>query len=191
MLVPGASAALEFDRGAAASGQWWRVLTGHLAHFGWSHFLWDALAFAFLGTLCERDGRTRFLACLALAGVAIPLCVGAAHPEIRTYRGLSGLDSALFSLLAATIVREKIVVKQPAWAFAAGAVFLAFLAKVAYEAATGMTFFVDSAAAGMIPLPIAHVAGAAAGLLVGFGSVTPSAGAGPSPRDPAARRASP
>ena len=71
------------------------------------------------------------------------------QPETATYRGLSGLDSALFRLLAAMIWRESRRDgrwKQGAVGITAGA---AFLAKSAYELATGTTLFVDSSAAGL------------------------------------------
>jgi len=42
---------------------------------------------------------------------------------------------------------------------AVGAV-VAFLGKVGYESLTGATLFVDSAAAGFEPLPLAHLLGA-------------------------------
>ena len=64
--------------------------------------------------------------------------------------------------------------RRPAWAALAAAAFLAFLCKVAYELATGATFFVDSRAAGMVPLPLVHVVGAAAGLAAGFWPAHPA-----------------
>ena len=56
--------------------------------------------------------------------------------------------------------------KLGAVAIAAGA---AFLAKAAYESATGTTLFVDSSAAGFIPLASAHLIGGAVGAIVGLG----------------------
>ena len=38
-------------------------------------------------------------------GALLPLLVGACAPEIERYRGLSGIDSALFALLVVELLR--------------------------------------------------------------------------------------
>jgi len=43
------------------------------------------------------------------------------------------------------------------------AVAVGFVAKLVFELATGGTLFVDSPAAGMVPVPLAHVAGGLVG----------------------------
>ena len=48
-LFPAAAASLEFDRDAVAAGQWWRLLTSHLTHWGRQHLMWDLAVFALLG----------------------------------------------------------------------------------------------------------------------------------------------
>ena len=48
-LLPEVAAAMEFDRAAVASGQWWRVATCNLAHFNWTH---TAVAVSVLTVLC-------------------------------------------------------------------------------------------------------------------------------------------
>src|SRR5438094_9933376 len=47
---------------------------------------------------------------------------------------------------------------------------IAFVCKVSYELATGDTIFVKSLGSGMVGVPLAHVAGAAVGFLVGLGT---------------------
>ncbi len=163
-VVPGAAGFLEYDRAAIAAGEIWRIVTGHWTHVNADHLIWDVLTFAVLGALCERAHRGRFLACVAGSALAIPPVVGALLPELATYRGLSGIDCALFALLAATGFREGLAAGRRGWAVAAGAALLALLAKVTYEATTGGTLFVDSASAGMIPVPLAHVVGAVVGI---------------------------
>jgi hypothetical protein len=103
---------------------------------------------------------------------AISIAVLFLLPEMGIYRGLSGLDSAFFSLLAVTILRQKLSERNWLWVGIVGLVFLGFLGKTAYELATGLTLFVDSHAAGMVPVPLAHVAGAAVGCLSALGTPT-------------------
>lgn len=174
-VTPGAASLLQYDRTAIGRGELWRLLTGHWTHYNLDQLLWNALAFGFLGAVCERDDRPRFLVCLAAAVALVPLAVWTLAPRVIFYQGLSGLDSALFALLATAVIREKVAERAWAWVAAGGAVFLAFLGKVSYEVFTGGTVFVDSAAAGMVPLPLVHVVGAALGIAA---AVVPTRAAG-------------
>ncbi|MFH1528704.1 MAG: rhombosortase [Bacteroidota bacterium] len=107
LLLAGAAAAiyansdltvwLQYDRAAIASGELWRLVTCHWTHWSVDHLLWDAVVFGFLAVLCERDGRLRLVACLLVAATLIPIGLWWSHPQMLTYRGLSGIDSALFN----------------------------------------------------------------------------------------------
>jgi hypothetical protein len=88
-------------------------------------------------------------------------------PEIGSYRGLSGVDSGLFVLLLMQLAGDGVRRKERIWVALPGLGLAAFLGKIAYEYLTGATLFVDSAAAGFVPLPAAHLLGAATGLVVG------------------------
>ena len=41
-----ATALLRYDREVIGNGELWRLLTGHLVHLGWSHFLLNAIGLA-------------------------------------------------------------------------------------------------------------------------------------------------
>jgi hypothetical protein len=101
-----------------------------------------------------------------LSALLIPAAVWLACPELETYRGLSGVDSALLTLLAVGLLRDGL---RPggrrAVAAASAAVLLGFGAKLLYELASGAALFVDAGAAGFVPVPVAHAAGAAVGAL--------------------------
>lgn len=167
-LFPGSTAWLEYRRTAAGAGELWRILTCHWTHFGFNHFIWDAAVLAFVGALCEERSRGRFVLCVALSAVAIPLAVWTFLPEMQTYRGLSGIDAAAFALLAVLIFRDGFRTRRWRWVAFACAGLIAFIGKIGFEMLTGSTAFVDSSAAGMIPVPLAHLVGAAAGTLAGF-----------------------
>ena len=97
---------LELDPDAVRRGEWWRLLSGHLTHFSTDHLLWCVLAFFGLGVAAERFGRTRTLACIYASAIAISIATLYALPDLSAYRGLSGITSALFGLLAVTIGRD-------------------------------------------------------------------------------------
>jgi rhomboid family GlyGly-CTERM serine protease len=162
-LIPGAARWLEYDRAALAGGEVWRLVTGHFVHWSIEHLWWDLIAFAALGMLCERESRTRFLACVGGAALTVSLTLWWAMPGLERYRGLSGLGSALFVLLAVSLMRHGDSRRLVAGAWA----LVAFLAKLAWEGATGGTLFVHDAS--LTAVPLAHLAGA----IAGFGAGVP------------------
>ena len=113
------------------------------------------------------------MACLAAACVAIPAVLWRCMPGLSTYGGLSGLDSALFGLVAVTLLQEKARAREWAWVAGAGALLAAFIVKTCIEFATGAAVFV-SADDALTPVPLAHVAGGLVGALCGL--LPPSSG---------------
>jgi rhomboid family GlyGly-CTERM serine protease len=171
------TAALEFDRAAIVADEWWRMVGGHITHWNADHLMWDGLMFAVLGALCERRSRPRFLLCLALSALAISGGIWWLLPAIESYRGLSGIDSALFTLAAATMLADARHNGDRVAAAVVLATLAGFAAKLTYEMLTGDTLFVDSAAAGFVPLPLAHVVGGCVGLAISrLGSAPRAAG---------------
>lgn len=163
-LLPEAAALLQFDRSAIATGEFWRIVTGHCVHWNADHLFWDLTMFSLLGAICERRNQPRFAVVLLLATLAIPCSIGVLQPRFETYRGLSGLDSALFTLLAASLLEDKVREKHWPWVIGISLLLFGFAAKILFETISGTTVFVDSAAASFEPVPLAHIIGALAGL---------------------------
>ncbi len=167
-LSPQASDWLTYQRTAIAAGGLWRFVTGHLVHWNAEHMLWDVMMFALLGAMIERRGRPALLGVLTLSAVAISTVMWCGQADVAQYRGLSGVDSALFTFVAATMFREARRGQRPIIAGAVAAMATGFVAKIGWELATGQTLFVDSAAAGFTPLPLVHAVGGLGGILVWF-----------------------
>jgi rhomboid family GlyGly-CTERM serine protease len=166
-LVPSLGNVLQFDRTAIAHGQVWRFFTAHLTHFGEDHLRWDSLAFVVLGTLAERISRSAFFITAGVSAAAITAGVWLVQPQFVTYRGLSGIDSALFGFVLANLFTTGFRERHD-FSIAVGGLALAgFAAKCTYELATGDTVFVEAGGA-FAPVPLAHLLGMAAGTAVGF-----------------------
>jgi rhomboid family GlyGly-CTERM serine protease len=150
-LIPGSS--LELQRGGAV----WRIVTGHFTHFTYEQLAWDALVFLILGIACARHNRGAFQATLLASIIVVPIAVLAFAPDVTTYRGLSGIDSALFALLLTMESRRSRLVALCA---------IGFAMKLLFEMTTGATVFVS--AADFAPVPVAHLAGAIVGLVIGI-----------------------
>jgi rhomboid family GlyGly-CTERM serine protease len=167
-LWPGLGAHLQYDRAAIAAGEVWRLFSGHWTHYSFDHACWDVLAFAALAISCERKSRSRFLACLVTSALAISLSVWLLLPRMWIYRGLSGIDSALFTLLIADMWEEHRHTGQGRSQVLAAVCLVGFLAKIAFELLTGRNVFVSGFDAGTVGVPLAHLVGAVCGLTVGF-----------------------
>ena len=165
---PGLAAHLQYDRAAIAAGEVWRLVSGHWTHYSLDHFVWDGLAFAALGVACERKSRSRFLVCLIASALTISLSVWRLLPEMQVYRGLSGIDSALFTLLAAMMWNDARRREQSGDQAIAIACVIGFLLKVAFELLTGSTVFVREIGLDAVGVPLAHIVGASCGFLAGM-----------------------
>ncbi len=156
---------LQFDRAAIHAGELWRLITGHWTHWSLDHLGWDVIAFVVLAAGCEWTGRARLLACVISSALAVSLGVMALRPDLSQYRGLSGVDSALFVLLAMDMISRSVMERdRPQTVILAGCL-VAFMLKVGFEMCTGSTMFVDAARCGMVPLALAHVVGGGIGLV--------------------------
>jgi rhomboid family GlyGly-CTERM serine protease len=163
---------LQFDRSKITDGQVWRIATCHLTHWGVNHLQWDLLMFVVVGAACESRSRQHMWFCVAGAGGAVSLLVLIFFPAIDLYRGLSGIDTALFTLLAVDLIRDARYQHRPLIAGAVSGLLLGFVAKTVYEAVTGHAFFVDQTSAGFQLLVWDHVVAGVVGVLIGltFGS---------------------
>jgi rhomboid family GlyGly-CTERM serine protease len=168
-VTPGAASALQYVRAAPAGGQWWRFFTCHWAHFSMDHLLWDVGTFTLLGTICERRNRAALMACIGISAALIPAVLWIYLPRVQTYRGLSGIDSALFILVAVDLLRAQAGRGRRALVMGIVLLLVLFIGKIAFESFSGRTVFVDSASAQMVPVPLAHLVGALAGF-VGWAS---------------------
>jgi rhomboid family GlyGly-CTERM serine protease len=166
-LLPSLGNVLQFDRAAVAHGQVWRFFTAHLTHFGEDHLRWDLLAFVVLGAIAERISRSAFLMTAGVSAAVITAGVWLAQPQFTTYRGLSGIDSALFGFVVADLFATGFRERHGFSMVVGGLALAGFAAKCTYELTTGNTVFVEAGGA-FAPVPLAHLLGMAVGAAAGF-----------------------
>ena len=163
-LFPEMTLLMQFDRTQISEGQIWRILSGHFTHWSTNHLFWDLLVFVILGSICEKINKKNYFACLILSTICISMGVLAFLPDMELYRGLSGIDSALFVLLMVEILKRKYKEKSFVWVFFIIFGFLCFIGKLLFEIISGSTIFVESSGV-MVPVPLAHLIGGFAGIL--------------------------
>jgi rhomboid family GlyGly-CTERM serine protease len=176
-LTPELAAWATFDRTAIANGELWRLITGHWTHWSGEHLGWDLLVFAVVGGALELRGkRNAFLTCTVLSALLISGGVWVLRPGMVEYRGLSGIDCALVTLIAVDLLRQSIRDGRRGLSLALTGLLAGYLGKVTFEFATGLTLFVASGQGFFVPVPLAHVLGGTLGIALGL--MTPS---GPPP----------
>ncbi len=156
---------LAYDRSAVATGEVWRVLGGHLAHWNGDHLFWDVVMFVTLGVAIECRNRSGLAISVLVSALAISATLWQWHPEIAQYRGLSGIDSTLFTHAA---VVWYVDARRSGRTIPATLILLSvlgFAAKLVYELITGSTWFVDASGAGFTPLASVHLVGGLMGAL--------------------------
>jgi rhomboid family GlyGly-CTERM serine protease len=156
---------LVYDRTPIEMHEPWRLVTGHLTHWNADHLLWDVLMFLLLGIMLERRQRESFLCTIAASAAAISAVQWFCHPDIAEYRGLSGIDSALFAHAAILLCIDARRAGRTVMCGVLVLLMLGFAAKIAFEFISGTTLFVDSTAAGFVPLPSVHAVGGIVGAL--------------------------
>lgn len=151
--------ALRYARSAIADGEAWRLVTGHLVHLGWSHFLMNALA---LGAIWALVGRhlpaARWWAVLALVMAGIDAGFWWLGPHLDWYVGLSGV---LHGLLVAGLLAGFGEARAEALLL-----LVLVTAKLAWEQVFGALPGSASAAGGPVVVE-AHLYGALAGAAAG------------------------
>lgn len=171
-IFPAFAAALELDFAKVADGQWWRLLTGHVTHYGTSHLFWDWIMFVGLSAACEfhirRPMRSlAYASCLGGGLMLISATIAIACADIQTYRGLSGIDTGLFVWFAIDQIRIRFHARDWPLVLAFTIALVGLVGKSIFEAFSGGTMFVDSTT--FTPLVESHLAGAAWGGVVALG----------------------
>jgi rhomboid family GlyGly-CTERM serine protease len=152
--LPDLGEALQWQRSATVPLHVFTTLTGHFTHWSWDHLLGNVAAFVDLGFTAIRVIPGRFVFCRFLSAVVIPIEIVLFQPQFETYRGQSGIDSALFELLIAGLWRQGRPVRYMALIG-----FIGFFGKTVFELVSGNSLFVEQSPETVIPVGSAHVIG--------------------------------
>lgn len=151
---------LRYDRSGIAAGEWWRLVSAHLVHLGWSHFALNSVGLILVWTLVGNVYSAPQWLLVALVAVAT-MAAGFwfLNPDLAWYVGLSGL---LHALLVAGIV-ARLSRKSPQNIF----LTVLLIAKLAWEQFSGPLPGSEAAATGVVIVD-AHLYGAAGGVVGGL-----------------------
>jgi rhomboid family GlyGly-CTERM serine protease len=99
-LSPVLTSILVYDRAAISTGQFWRLLSGHMVHFNDRHIVYNLTAFVLTAWILEaKTGHARFGLLCTFIMLAISVFLLNLKPKMIEYGGLSGLVCGLFVYL--------------------------------------------------------------------------------------------
>lgn len=156
---------LRYDRAAIGHGEIWRLFTGNFVHLGVGHLLEDMAGLVLLWLLFEDvlpGWRMPAVVCLGSLAVGLGLLIG--DRQVEWYVGISGALDTLWAAGALGLLRRR---DRFGWMLAS-----VLLAKLIYEQCFGALPF-SSVSSGGLVIVDAHLYGALAGALIGFGSGLP------------------
>lgn len=148
--------------GSWESGNWLPLWTGHLLHYTFEHFLWDTVMFVVFTFLLWREERWRIALWMIIAAPLISMFVFSVHPQLSEYRGLSALDSMLFTRFFVSLFSN--TKGWDRWLFG-GLPLVALAGKIGLEFYGGGALFVSDLGPGVVPLPSAHLVGMTFGVI--------------------------
>jgi len=160
LLSAQVSAWLIYDRTLIFKGEVWRLWTGHVVHFGLSHFTWNLAVFLPAGVWLERlwPAVTRWF--YALSPLIISAALLTLDPTLTRYAGLSGVATGMLVLLACLQLGRRQV--EPAWFWVSVLTLVGI--KIGVELFTGAPVFV-SGFGDIRTVPLAHIFGIIAALV--------------------------
>jgi len=149
----------EYNRKFISEGKIWSLFTGHITHWSFSHFFWDTIIFFLLGIKCEQENIKKFLTCLVSGILLISLGIWFLAPNTYFYRGLSGIDSVLFSFIVILFLKKAWQKKNKQEIIVIVIVILLFFFKIIYEMIYNQSFFVVIQNPNITPLSLVHILG--------------------------------
>lgn len=150
--------ALRYDSLAIASGEWWRLISGHIVHLGWKHVLLNLAGLGLVILLFPREyrpGQWLVLTLVCVAAISAGFVV--LRSDLSWYVGLSGVLHGFFVAGAIRWISRR----EPE-----GYVLAAFLVgKLVWEQLNGALPMSVSSSGGPVVVD-AHLYGAVAGAAV-------------------------
>jgi hypothetical protein len=164
--IPSLTDDLQFNRKEMFSYKIYLFITCHFTHWNFRHMLVDTFILLVFSYLCilfsfeKKYSSIQYLVYLLVPSIVTTIAVLIFNPEIKFYRGLSAVDWALYGILMVQLYFSK----HWFWKTGAAIMLIIFPIKMILQIVTGHSMFVPDMGAGIVNVPIAHIAGATSGM---------------------------
>jgi rhomboid family GlyGly-CTERM serine protease len=158
MAIPQLHILFYFELSPVTSGEWWRLLTDHLIHTDWEHWLWNAVALTVLGSYLEKQSKCLWFQGMLIGTASVNILLLSGWTQVTLYCGLSGVLNTLLVLALFHYWRET----RSGWVITAAFICLS---KLTLELFFGVSLLTDIT---WPPFPPAHLVGTLAGAFLLF-----------------------
>lgn len=155
-----------YDRSGVFGEDYWRLITGHFTHLGWSHLVLNMSVMLVFWQLYHRVFPPLIWATLTLlCALGISLAYVFLEPDLEWYVGFSGVLHGLFMAVVITLLLNYLKWKQIRFPWEALFLFAAILGKIIFEQTIGSLSFTTKASGGDVFVN-AHLYGAGMGVVL-------------------------
>ena len=92
---------LQYSYEGVQHGEYWRLLTAHFVHLGWTHLILNVISLLLIWGLMPTNLTTLYLVRVILfCGIGISLGLLIFSPEVTWYVGFSGILHGLLAVIA-------------------------------------------------------------------------------------------
>lgn len=155
---------LRYQSDSFENNEFWRLLTGHLTHLGWSHLLLNALGFIFVWALFENVYSTkRWVFIFLITCLSTSLLFYFFDKQLTWYVGLSGVLHGLIMAGVLTAIYQYHS-QTDHWNKADILLLIAIIFKLAYEQFLGAVPLTAASSGGPVVVN-AHFYGAIIGTI--------------------------
>ena len=160
-----------YQNSLVESSQFWRAITGHFTHLGWSHLFLNIAGLIGVWGLYGKVFRPiGWGVLLIFCALAISLGFYIFDPNIQTYVGLSGVLHGLLAAASITSLAKNINDPQSGFPIEDVFVLVGLCLKILYEQYAGAIPFTGALSGGAVVVN-AHLYGALSGGLAGLAIV--------------------
>jgi rhomboid family GlyGly-CTERM serine protease len=152
---------LIYDRAAIMHGEIWRLMSANLVHFSPAHLLYNLIAWLIAGTIIELRAYRLFPALCLASSIFISITLILLESELHNYAGLSGMVSAAVTYLCLYGMGEKGV-----WRWLCASTLVGLITKTVFEMGTGSSFILQMSEEDFVPVPLSHLTGIVAAILI-------------------------
>lgn len=162
--LPGLAACLIFDRSTIIGGEYWRLMTGHWVHFSDEHLIYNIAVLAITGASIELRRYGQFVLLVLSAAGLIGIALLLFEPDMARFGGLSGIATAALVYLVLYGIDD------PSWRDPSLFVLAILVLKLVFEFVMGVSAISDTSEGTYRLVPLSHLSGAIAAVLLFVGS---------------------
>ena len=156
---------LRYEDGLIAQHDYWRLISAHFVHLGWSHFALNMIGFLALWVIYGGVFSAKFwLGILIVSAFGISFCFLQFDPSLSWYVGLSGVLHTILSVVLVYLLLQTVFLKKACFHVEDAILLVFLLLKLTYEQLVGAVPFTESGSGGPVVVN-AHFYGAIIGCI--------------------------